>query len=110
MIPDAGARAARARDRRRPWASGGTFLGARKSFADQRQAVVAEIHVGLVDENRRRAKTAARHHFVSISLELILDRLLADASEELCGIDADPFADFGHNRVLRDVLILAPVD
>ena len=52
-------------------------------LADQRHPVVAEIHVGLADEDRRRAKTAARHHLVGIGLELVLDRGLADASKNL---------------------------
>src|SRR5229473_1781400 len=43
-------------------------------------------------------------------LELILDRLLADACKEFLGIDADPLAYFRQHRVLRDVLVLAPID
>src|SRR6266404_8002374 len=54
-------------------------LSPQQGFADQRQAVVAEIHVGLVDENGRRTEAAARHHFIGVGLELILDRLIADA-------------------------------
>ena len=56
---------------------------AQQRLADQRHAVVAEIHVGLVDEDRRRAEAAARHHLLRVGLELVLDRLLADAFEEL---------------------------
>ena len=66
-----------------------SLLAARQGLADQRQAVIAEIHVGLVDEDRRRAEAAARHHLIGVGLELVLDRLLADARKEFLRIDAD---------------------
>ncbi len=78
-------------------------------LADQRHPVVAEIHVGLVDEDRRRTETAARHHLIGVGLELVLDRLLADALEELDVIDAGLLADLRQHRILRDVLVAAPI-
>src|SRR3954451_19767360 len=84
-------------------------LAPRQRFADERQPVVAEIHVRLVDKDGRRAEAAARHHLVGIFLQLILDRLIGDALEERCRFDADALANFREHRVLRDILVLAPV-
>ena len=78
-------------------------------FADQRHAVVAEIHVGLADKDRRRTETTTRHHLIGIGLELILDRLLADALEELDLIDARFLADLRQHEFLRDILVAAPI-
>src|SRR4051812_14306156 len=58
-------------------------LAPHQRLADQRQPVIAEIHIGPIDEDRRRPKTAARHHLVGVGLELVLDRLLADPCKEL---------------------------
>src|ERR1700722_19882933 len=80
-----------------------SLLSSRQRIPDQRQAVVAEIHVGLVEKDRRRTEAAARHDFVRIGLELILDLLLADAREERFWIDASALADFGQDRILRDI-------
>src|SRR3979411_2884974 len=88
----------------------GAYLAALQRFADQRQAVVAEIHVGPVDEDGRRTKNAARHYLIGIGLELVLDRLLADPGQESCRINADALANFRQHRVLRDVLVLAPIN
>src|SRR5436190_20400286 len=109
MFPGAGSRADQALDRRRPWASGRPRFHALKSFADQRHPVVAEIHVRLVDKDRRRTKTAARHHFIGVGLELVLDRLLADACEEFDVVDAGLLAELRQYRTLRDILVTAPI-
>src|SRR5690349_7677238 len=108
--PAAGDRAGRARGKRLSSASGGALLAACEGVAHQRQSVVAEIHIGLVDEDGRRAETTARHYFIRVGLELVLNRLLADAGKELLRIDADALADVREHGVLRNVLILAPVD
>src|SRR3954468_4856312 len=62
-------------------------LAALQRLADQRQAVVAEVHIGPVDEDGRRTEAAARHHLVGIGLELVLDLRIGDAGEEFRGID-----------------------
>src|SRR5262249_4891944 len=87
--PAARLRAGRARGRRRSSASGGARLLPLQGLADQWQAVIAEIHVGLVDEDGGRAEATARHHFVGICLELVLDRLVGAPGKELLRIDAD---------------------
>src|SRR5689334_24932619 len=90
--PTAIARAGRVRGRPPPSASSSALLASDQGLADQGQAIIAEIHVGLIDEDGRRAEAAARHHLVGIGLELILDRLLADPGEEFLRIDADTLA------------------
>src|ERR1700682_2353518 len=107
--PDASTRAGQARGRRPPSASGGARSSPLQRFADQRHPVIAEIHIGLVDENGRRAAAAARQHLVGIGLELVLDRLLADTSEECLRVDADALANFGQHRVLRNIPVVAPI-
>src|SRR6202022_3213097 len=102
-------RAAPSLGRNSLWASGGTRLTALQGFADQRQPVVAEIHVDLVEEDGRRAEAAARYRLVGIGLELVLAPLLADRGEKSCGIDADAPADLSQHRILRNVLIVTPV-
>src|ERR1700748_3637756 len=92
--PGADAPADQARDKQPP-ASSRALAPALQRFTDQRQTVIAEIHVGLVDEDGRRAEAAARDHFVGIGLELVLDRLLADGGEEFFGLDADALANVG---------------
>src|SRR4051794_32789955 len=94
MSPDAGARAVLVRDKSPPSASGGARASPPQRLADQRDPVIAEIHIVLVDEDGGRTKSAARHHLVGIGLELILDRLLANAFEKLSRIDAETLADF----------------
>src|SRR5689334_13037349 len=101
-------RAGRARDKRRRAASGGLLLP-RQRFAQQRQAIIAEIHVSGVEEDGRRAETAALHHLVGVGLELILDRLLADPLEERLLVRADASADLREHGILRNVLVLAPI-
>src|ERR1700760_101526 len=106
--PGADAPADPARDRQPP-ATGRALPPALQRFTDQRQTVIAEIHVGLVDEDGRRAEAAARDHFIGIGLELLLDRLLGDSGEEVFGLDANTPADVSQHRVLRDILVLAPI-
>src|ERR1700730_6158459 len=108
-FPGASARAPRVRGRRPPWASGGARSLSLQRFTDQRHPVIAEIHIGLVDEDGRRAESAARHDFIGVGLELILDRLLADAREEFLRIDANVLADLGQHRILRNVPVAAPI-
>src|SRR5580693_9113676 len=86
------------------------LLSPRQRVADQRQPVVAEIHIRLVEKDRRRTEAAARHDLVGVGLERILDLLIADAGKERFGIDAGALADFGQDGVLRDVLVFAPID
>src|SRR4051794_37870025 len=78
----------------------GAYLAALQRLTDQRQPVITEIHIGLVDEDGRRTEPAARHHLVGVGLELVLDRLLADPCEEFRGVDAGALADFRQHRVL----------
>src|SRR3954468_6270487 len=47
-------------------------------FADQWHPVITEIHIGFVDKDRRRTKSATFDDFVGVGLELILDRLIAN--------------------------------
>src|SRR6185295_1132920 len=108
--PTAVARADRACGTRPSSASGSALSSARQRLADKRQAIIAEIHVGLVEEYCGRAEAATRHHLVGVGLELILDRLLRNAGKEFFRIDAHAAANFGQDRVLRNVLILAPID
>src|ERR1700693_2150417 len=109
MSPAATARAGRARGRPPPSASGGARLAPWQRLADQRQSVVAEIHVGPVDEDGRRTKAAAGHHCIGVDLELSLDLRLADTCEELLRIDTEALADVRQHRVLRNVLVAAPI-
>src|SRR3981189_325865 len=105
----ASSRASRVRGRRPRSASGGARLAALQRFADQRHPVIAEIHIGLVDEDGWRTEPAARHYFISIGLELILDRLLTDPCEEFRRVHADGLADFAQHRILRNILVAAPI-
>src|SRR3990167_10949312 len=44
---------------------------------DERELVVAEIHIIAIDENRRRAVAATRDHFIGIGAQPRLDRIAA---------------------------------
>src|SRR5512139_1219579 len=92
-FPAAALRAGRARGKRRLGPSGGARFAALHGLADQRQPVIAEIHVGLVEEDRRRAEAAARHDLLGVGLELVLDRLLGNSGEESLLVDSDLAAD-----------------
>src|SRR6185437_17178755 len=75
----------------------------------QRQAVIAEIYVVAIEEEGWRAEAAAAHQLLGIGAELLLDRHLGDASEEALGLDAEPLAEFGQHRVLRNIAVIAPI-
>src|SRR3954447_13541849 len=108
-LPAATSRVRRARGGRQRAPSGRARLAALKRLADQRQAVVAKIHVSVVDKDRRRAEAAAGHDLLSVGLELVLDSLLGDAGKEFLLVDAGFPADLGQHGILRDVLVAAPI-
>src|SRR5690606_9714610 len=77
--------------------------------AHQFQAVVAEIHVVLVDEHGRRAEAAAGDQLVRGVEELLLPVGSGDLLEEVARVHADAFDDLTQHVVLRDVLVVGPV-
>ena len=84
-------------------------LAPQQRLAHQRQPVVAEVHVVAVDVDRRRAEAAAADQLFGVGLQLRLDGVGGDAGEEGLGVDATLLADRRQHRVLRDVLVAAPV-
>src|SRR5258708_15201527 len=95
--PDANSQAAPIPGRTPLSASGRARLAALQRFAEQRQPVVPEIHIGLVEKGGRRAEAAARHDLIGIGLELVLDGLLADLAPEFFGIRPEAPADLGQH-------------
>src|SRR5579863_10359601 len=60
--------------------------------ANEAQAVIAEIHVGAVDEHCRRAEAAATDQLLGVGAQPVLDRRRADTGEKVCRIDASACA------------------
>src|SRR5665647_1098920 len=82
--------------------------GAQHGRSQQRQAVIAKIHV-IADKEGGRTESTAPDRFVGVGLELLLDVGSGDACQKSVGIDADLPAEGCQHLILRDILVLAEI-
>ena len=94
---------------RRPPPPAVALRAAAERVLDQRQPVVAEVHVVAVDVHRGRSEPAARDQLVDVVAQLLLVLVARDLGRRPRPVEADALDDALQHVVLRDVLQVAPV-
>src|SRR5262245_48624303 len=78
-------------------------------LAHEDEAVVAEVEVVAVDDDRRRTESAARDELVGVGAELLLDLRRGEARQERLWLEAGALRHVGEDLRAGEVAVLAPV-